>query len=144
VGIYSFAAIPELRLTALEAILSEQDSDRDILALYYARDVVVLHNCDELSLDDIRESLFQYQADRRSDAIFDPGLRDELVDRIEVFSDPILRAVRNRLDGLPARLRERDFPEIRAMLRIWQRRKNNALNRPRRFRDAFEYRDDRW
>ena len=42
-----FPTIPVLRLAALEAILSEEQSDRDILALYYARDVVVLHDCDD-------------------------------------------------------------------------------------------------
>lgn len=136
-----FPTIPVLRLAALEAILSEEQSDRDILALYYARDVVVLHDCDELSLDDIRESLDQHLVDRRSDARFDPWLHNGPVP--ELFSGPSLRAVRNRPDGLPVRLCERGFPEIRAMLNSRQRRKNNALNRLRilrDFRDAFETR----
>ena len=136
-GEWEFATIPELRLAALEKILY----DRGKWALYYARDVVVLHNCDELSLDDIRESLDQHLADRRSDARFDPWLHNGPVP--ELFSGPSLRAVRNRPDGLPVRLCERGFPEIRAMLNSRQRRKNNALNRLRilrDFRDAFETR----
>jgi len=60
------AKIPELRLTALEKLLSTQHSNVlwGVFAweLEFARDVVFLHDGDELSLDDIRESLDHCQA----------------------------------------------------------------------------------
>jgi hypothetical protein len=81
-----FPKIPELRLTALETILYNRDKWASF-----------------------RESLDQLLADRRSDARFDPWLHNG-PEQSELFSGPSLRAVRNRLDGLPVRLRERDFP----------------------------------